>query len=93
VPERRELPIEGTMAGRAFRRVEVVTSTSTVGTHRLWVPLLDGVERLGVAELDLPAAHSRKLERDLRVFVGLIAELTSSAPWSPVRSSTRPKGS
>jgi serine phosphatase RsbU (regulator of sigma subunit) len=75
VPERRELPIEGTMAGRAFRRVEVASSTATVGTHRLWVPLLDGVERLGVAELDLPAAPSRELERDLRVFVSLIAEL------------------
>ena len=63
------------MAGRAFRRVAVVTSTATMGTTRLWVPLLDGVERLGVAELDLPAAHSRELERDLRVLVSLIAEL------------------
>jgi hypothetical protein len=35
VPERQELPIEGTMAGRAFRRVEVVNSTATQGTHRL----------------------------------------------------------
>jgi hypothetical protein len=47
VPERQGLPIEGTMAGRAFRRVEVVTSASN-NSHRLWVPLLDGVERLGV---------------------------------------------
>ena len=75
VPERLELPIEGTMAGRAYRRVEVVSSTATKGTHRLWVPLLDGVERLGVAELTLPAAPSRDLERDLRVFVTLVAEL------------------
>jgi serine phosphatase RsbU (regulator of sigma subunit) len=75
VPERQELPIEGTMAGRAFRRVEVVDSTATQGTHRLWVPLLDGVERLGVAELELPATPSRELERDLRVFVTLVAEL------------------
>jgi hypothetical protein len=75
VPERLELPIEGTMAGRAYRRVEVVSSTATKGTHRLWVPLLDGVERLGVAELALPAAPSRDLERDLRVFVTLVAEL------------------
>jgi serine phosphatase RsbU (regulator of sigma subunit) len=75
VPERQELPIEGTMAGRAFRRVEVVRSTATAGTHRLWVPLLDGVERLGVAELALPAEPSRELERALRVFVTLVAEL------------------
>jgi Stage II sporulation protein E (SpoIIE) len=75
VPERQELPIEGTMAGRAFRRVEVVTSTATQGTHRLWVPLLDGVERLGVAELNLPAAPIVDLEDDLQVFVTLVAEL------------------
>jgi serine phosphatase RsbU (regulator of sigma subunit) len=75
IPDRQELPIEGTMAGRAFRRVEVVSSTATQGTHRLWVPLVNGVERLGVAELELPAARSRELERDLRVFVTLVAEL------------------
>jgi serine phosphatase RsbU (regulator of sigma subunit) len=75
VPERQELPIEGTMAGRAFRRVEVVASTATAGTHRLWLPLLDGVERLGVAELELPAAPGPELERDLRVFITLVAEL------------------
>jgi serine phosphatase RsbU (regulator of sigma subunit) len=75
VPERQELPIEGTMAGRAFRRVQVVNSTATKGTHRLWIPLLDGVERLGVAELELPAAPGPELEHHLRVFATLVAEL------------------
>ena len=75
VPQRQELPIEGTMAGRAFRRVEVVRSTATAGTHRLWMPLLDGVERLGVVELELPAAPSPELEGDLRAFATLVAEL------------------
>ncbi|MCW2899303.1 MAG: protein serine/threonine phosphatase, partial [Streptosporangiaceae bacterium] len=60
VPERRELPIEGTMAGRAFRRVEVVGGQASHG-HRLWMPLLDGVERLGVAELVLPQAPTGEL--------------------------------
>jgi hypothetical protein len=46
VPERQELAIEATLAGRAFRRVEVVTSSATGGSPRLWLPLLDGVERL-----------------------------------------------
>jgi hypothetical protein len=74
VPERQELPIEGTMAGRAFRRVEVVHSTAP-SAHRLWVPLQDGVERLGVAELDLPAAPSTDLEDAIHAFVTLAAEL------------------
>src|SRR3954451_513969 len=40
VPERQELSIEGTMAGRAFRRVQALHSGVTQGTHRLWLPLL-----------------------------------------------------
>ena len=75
VPERHELTIEGTMAGRAFRRVQVVSSRATQSIHRLWVPLLDGVERLGVAELELSAAPSEQHERDLQLFVTLVAEL------------------
>jgi hypothetical protein len=75
VPERQELSIEGTMAGRAFRRAEVVHSTAGGHSHRLWVPLLDGVERLGVAELDLPTAPGPDLEQAIRTFVTLVAEL------------------
>ena len=74
VPGRRELSIEGTMAGRAFRRVEVLTSRAEQGV-RLWVPLLDGVERLGVAELTLAEAPDEDLEAQLRAFVSLVAEL------------------
>ncbi|SDF02958.1 Serine phosphatase RsbU, regulator of sigma subunit [Blastococcus aurantiacus] len=74
VPERQELPIEGTLAGRAFQRVEVVGSAGEHG-YRLWMPLLDGVERLGVAELLLleePTDEQRDL---LWAFVTLTAEL------------------
>jgi serine phosphatase RsbU (regulator of sigma subunit) len=74
VPERQELPIEGTMAGRAFRRVEVVGGAGEHG-HRLWAPLLDGVERLGVIELVLPEAPTRDQQDGLRAFVSLVAEL------------------
>ncbi|HEX2075495.1 MAG TPA: PP2C family protein-serine/threonine phosphatase [Geodermatophilus sp.] len=75
IPERQELPIEGTMAGRAFRRVTIVHSSPGDHTHRLWVPLLDGVERLGVAELDLPTAPTPDLEAALHDLVTLAAEL------------------
>jgi serine phosphatase RsbU (regulator of sigma subunit) len=74
VPQRQELLIEGTMAGRAFRRVQVVDSPAEHG-HRLWLPLLDGVERLGVAELVLPEAPTGDQLDDLRAFVSLVAEL------------------
>ena len=75
VPERQELAIEATMAGRAFRRVEVVTSAATGGSHRLWLPLLDGVERLGVVELVLPAEPDTDREEDFRALISLVAEL------------------
>jgi hypothetical protein len=41
--------LEGTMAGRAFTSGEVVTADATV-----WIPLVDGRERIGVLELELP---------------------------------------
>ena len=75
VPERQELAIEATMAGRAFRRVEMVSSSATGGSHRLWLPLLDGVERLGVVELVLPAEPDAELEEDFRALISLVAEL------------------
>jgi serine phosphatase RsbU (regulator of sigma subunit) len=74
VPQRQELPIEGTLAGRAFRRVEIVSSTFKNG-HRLWMPLLDGVERLGVAEMVLPEAPSNDQRDELKALVSLVAEL------------------
>ena len=52
-PER-ALAIESTLAGRTFQTVAVHQANGTVGetsSHRLWVPLMDGTERLGVMEL------------------------------------------
>ena len=44
------LRLDSTLAGRAFRHLEVLTSIAD-GPPRLWVPLLDGAERLGVLEV------------------------------------------
>ncbi|ADJ48282.1 phosphatase [Amycolatopsis mediterranei S699] len=52
VPGGREpLEIDSTPAGEAFRRGDVVV-TAEAGEPRLWAPLLDGVERLGVLEAE-----------------------------------------
>ncbi|NAZ88278.1 hypothetical protein GTR00_19610, partial [Kineococcus sp. T90] len=59
--ERREAqPLEGSMAGRAFTTARVVGADAHPGPdggpgrggprRRLWVPLLDGTDRLGVLE-------------------------------------------
>lgn len=74
VPPRQELSVEGSIGGRAFRRVEVLSTRVTSRTRRLWIPLLDGTERLGVAEL-LVQDCTPDLESRLRAFVSLVAEL------------------
>jgi phosphoserine phosphatase RsbU/P len=45
--------IDGTLAGRCFRTVEPVPSVT--GQHTVWLPLLDGSERLGVLEVRVDA--------------------------------------
>lgn len=70
------LDLDGTVAGRAFRLSQVVPSTADGA--RLWVPLLDGTERLGVLDLrvhedDLEVLH----EPALRI-ASLLAELVVS---------------
>ena len=74
VPERQELSVDGSLGGRAFRRVEVVPSPGHSAAQRLWVPLLDGVERLGVVEFVVDRV-TPELRDELLAYVGLIAEL------------------
>jgi len=46
------LSVEGTIAGRAFRTTSVLRSSSEGAEgERLWLPLLDGTERLGVIQM------------------------------------------
>lgn len=59
-PAREDQPIEGTMAGRSFATTEFVTAPSTQGgRRRVWLPVLDGTERLGVLELTVDAPDDR----------------------------------
>jgi hypothetical protein len=52
VPARQAVDVDATLPGRAFREIRTLTSRSDEQV-RLWVPLLDGVERLGLLELVL----------------------------------------
>ncbi|WP_406209566.1 serine/threonine-protein phosphatase [Kitasatospora sp. NBC_01560] len=47
------LGVEGTLAGRAYRTESLRLSTD--GAPVLWLPLLDGVERIGVLRVTAPA--------------------------------------
>jgi sigma-B regulation protein RsbU (phosphoserine phosphatase) len=46
--------VDGTVAGRAFRLVEALPGHEGDGRHHLWLPIVDGVERLGVVHVGLP---------------------------------------
>lgn len=79
MPAREPLPVDGSVAGRVFQRVEQLETTSADGRH-LWLPLLDGVERLGVLQLVLPAdlAITSGFATAVTQFAHLVAELVLS---------------
>lgn len=70
------LGVDTSLAGRAFRTVETLATRTDRGT-RLWVPLLDGVERLGVLEvvLDPEDADDPALRAQLRWLASLLGHL------------------
>jgi len=84
VPEGEPLSVDGTVAGRAFTMVATQWADDRGAGNRLWVPLVDGAERLGVAEItgagtpEDPAA----LQRECETMVGLVGHLiTAKFPY------------
>ena len=75
----REESIDGTLAGRCFRQ-----STPTRGrlpVPHWWVPLIDGVDRLGVVRLELPPGDTlddASVATDVRWAVYLIGHLVAT---------------
>jgi hypothetical protein len=74
------LSVDATLPGRAFQHVEVLTQDATNGRIRVWLPLLDGVERLGVLGVTVDAAAAAEIAAGLvgvrlRRFAALVAEL------------------
>src|SRR3954465_9186892 len=61
---REVLSVQGTVAGRAFAAASIVELEREGGGRRVWLPLLDGTERLGVAEMTF-AEHEEPLPEPL----------------------------
>lgn len=74
--EREPLTIDTTLAGRAFRLVQVFEQEAD-GCRRVWIPLIDGAERVGVMELVIEAIDEALLS-DFRHLAGLAADLVLS---------------
>ena len=63
VLDRPDLSIDATLAGRAYRHGEPQVSETDEGRPLLWLPLIDGSERLGVLELVVERADDATMQR------------------------------
>jgi serine phosphatase RsbU (regulator of sigma subunit) len=74
-----ELGIDSTLAGRSFRNVEAVEARGQAepALHWLWVPLLNGIERLGVLGVRVQDVDEAVLARARRL-AALVALLVAS---------------
>jgi len=69
--------LDSTMAGRAFRTSQILSSDRRE-QPRLWVPLVDGADRLGVLEVQLSGAeelYDPSLREQCRWLANLLAHL------------------
>ena len=66
-------PVEGTLSGRAFATNNPV-EVPVAGGVRLWLPMLDGTDRVGVLAVTVPHVDDA-MRRTARRLAGLIAEL------------------
>lgn len=73
-PGRQSLRVEGTVGGLAYRRGEVIAALGRERPSRLWVPLINGSERLGALEL-IFATPVPDVEEEARLLAALVAEL------------------
>ena len=71
--DRTLLEIDATLAGRAFAAIAIQEADTESG-RRLWLPLLDGAERLGVLGLTLPSVDDA-LRARCSWLATLVAEL------------------
>jgi hypothetical protein len=71
------LPVDTTLAGRSFAMTQTY-GTETGSGHRLWVPLLNGTERLGVLEVLTAALPSPELRADYLAVASLLSDLVAT---------------
>ncbi|TWP48537.1 serine/threonine-protein phosphatase [Lentzea tibetensis] len=73
------LLVDSTTAGRAFQRTEIIAVHATPGY--LWVPVLNGTERLGVLQATLPTGadpDDHWIREQCWVLAGLLGHLVMS---------------
>ena len=85
------LPIDGTLAGRAYQTITIQTTAGTPGgqPYQVWIPLVDGTERLGVLGLAVADVSDAMLDqyRALASLAGAI--VTAKASYSDTYARTQ----
>jgi hypothetical protein len=66
------LPVASTLAGRCFQDLRLLEADQG---RRVWIPLLDGLERVGVAHLEFASVEDRPEDEYLHQFGALVAEI------------------
>ncbi|MDQ4093343.1 MAG: serine/threonine-protein phosphatase, partial [Actinomycetota bacterium] len=90
---RAAVSVEGSLAGRAFQFVTAVAGTDPDAGSALWLPMVDGTERLGVLRLGLPDGADGDdpgLQQRCSVVAGLAGHLVATKfPYGDVLNVTR----
>jgi serine/threonine protein phosphatase PrpC len=74
-----ELPVDGTLAGHCYREQRIVEAGPVDGGRRVWIPILDSAERVGV--LGVSVNEHSALEH-LRAMASLAGEvLVTKSPY------------
>jgi hypothetical protein len=90
--ERDVIPVMGTIAGRAYTMTTIVQSADTSGgLRRVWLPLMDGTERIGVMAVAFRAEDiSEDIVAVLERYAHLVAMLiVAKGAYSDVFELTR----
>jgi hypothetical protein len=74
-PDRDAVMIDGTLAGRAFSTLTPVAGPPDTDEQEVWVPLLDGSERMGVLQVIADRPLSEQAVADCAAVAALVGEL------------------
>lgn len=72
-----QLVVDASLAGWAFRALALRVESTGTGTLIVWIPLVDGVERLGVVGIQVDSLDSTRLER-CRTLASILAMAITS---------------
>ena len=83
------LRVDGTLPGRAYQLGVALEGADAEGRRVLWIPLVDGVERLGLLQVRLPSDGPRADDPQLSERCTLISSMLAHVITAKLRQSDR----